>query len=257
MSSGAAATGVIDGIRPQASARAPGTTPGDAPDRRTDPAEETESLDTRKTLRRDVSQNGASPPDQRVALPTHGDQTLRQNSGLALPDTALSPGDMPVEAEFVATETVLRETTGPQSASAFDAPRQPAPKAQAVLAQIAEAARTRQDGQIEITLSPEELGRVRLTMAPSDYGMSVTILAERPETLDLIRRHIDLLSRDLQGQGFGKLDFSFAGSGSDGGGSFEGQFGRAGAASPGEIAAPADELWAPPQAAPTGLDMRL
>ena len=84
---------------------------------------------------------------------------------------------------------------------------------QVVFAQLAEAARTLREGQMEITLVPEELGRVRLTMTPSEAGMAVTILAERPETLDLMRRNIELLARDLAGQGFENLSFSFGGSG--------------------------------------------
>lgn len=83
-----------------------------------------------------------------------------------------------------------------------------------VTAQIAEAARTLREGQMEVTLVPEELGRVRLTMTPSEAGMAVTIMAERPETLELMRRNIELLARDLSNQGFENLSFNFGGSGS-------------------------------------------
>jgi len=86
----------------------------------------------------------------------------------------------------------------------------------APMAQIAEAARRLPDGPIEISLSPEELGRVRLSMNGADGAMTVQILAERPETLDMIRRHIDLLAADLKEAGFTSLTFAFAGG--DGGG---------------------------------------
>lgn len=39
--------------------------------------------------------------------------------------------------------------------------------------------------------------------------MVVTVLADRPETLDLMRRHIDLLARDLQQMGYEGLSFAF------------------------------------------------
>jgi len=80
---------------------------------------------------------------------------------------------------------------------------------QPVLAQVAEAARRLPDGTVEVRLSPEELGRVRLSLAPGDSGLVVHLVAERPETLDLMRRHVDLLAGDLRQQGFAGLSFSF------------------------------------------------
>jgi len=67
---------------------------------------------------------------------------------------------------------------------------------------------------VEVRLSPEELGRVKLSMTSGEAGMTVQIIAERAETLDLIRRNIDLLAADLHKQGFSNLSFSFGGGGS-------------------------------------------
>lgn len=75
--------------------------------------------------------------------------------------------------------------------------------------QIGLALSTMPDGPVEISLSPEELGKVRLTLHARDQGMAVTIQAERPETLDLMRRHIDSLARDMRDLGFSSLSFSF------------------------------------------------
>lgn len=63
--------------------------------------------------------------------------------------------------------------------------------------------------QIDVSLSPEELGQVRLRLNYSDLGLSVSITAERPETLDLLRRNIDSLARDFQELGYGDVNFSF------------------------------------------------
>ena len=43
----------------------------------------------------------------------------------------------------------------------------------------------------------------------ADGGVSVSVLVERPETLELIRRHSDLLLTDLKSEGFANptLDF--------------------------------------------------
>jgi hypothetical protein len=82
--------------------------------------------------------------------------------------------------------------------------------AQSAASQIAEAVRLPLDGSIEIRLSPEELGRVRLSMIPGEAGLVVQMIAERPETLELLRRHVDLLAADLQDAGYSGLEFSFS-----------------------------------------------
>lgn len=90
------------------------------------------------------------------------------------------------------------------------------PLARPVVTQLVQAAKSAVDGMFEVRLSPEELGRVRLVMTSGDVGMTVQIAAERPETLDLIRRNIDLLAADLLKQGFADLNFSFTQDGSTG-----------------------------------------
>lgn len=89
----------------------------------------------------------------------------------------------------------------------------PAPRlempARPVLTQLVQAAKSAIDGMVEVKLSPEELGRVRLAMTTAESGMTVLVTAERPETLDLIRRNIDLFASDLADQGFTDLSFSF------------------------------------------------
>ncbi|MDP3341304.1 flagellar hook-length control protein FliK [Frigidibacter sp.] len=75
--------------------------------------------------------------------------------------------------------------------------------------QLAEAVARFPDRPVELTLSPEELGRVRLTLSTSDAGLVLAVSAERPETLDLMRRNIDQLARDFREIGFSDLSFSF------------------------------------------------
>lgn len=66
------------------------------------------------------------------------------------------------------------------------------------------------DGRIDLVLSPEELGRVRLSLAPGDNGITVHISTDRPETLALIRRHVDLLAQDFRAIGYHSVDFGFS-----------------------------------------------
>ena len=75
---------------------------------------------------------------------------------------------------------------------------------------IAETTRHLDRGTIEITLSPEELGHVRLTVKSHDItGTTVVLQADRPETLDLMRRHVELLAQDMRDFGYRELTFTF------------------------------------------------
>ena len=56
--------------------------------------------------------------------------------------------------------------------------------------QISEATRNASDGTTEITLNPAELGRVRMSFSPTEAGMMVVLSVERPEVLELMKRHI-------------------------------------------------------------------
>ena len=76
---------------------------------------------------------------------------------------------------------------------------------------IQSVTRSSAEGFVEIRLQPEELGRIRLTMVAGETGMTVQISAERVETLELVRRNIDLLENDLLDHGFEDLSFSFTG----------------------------------------------
>ena len=62
---------------------------------------------------------------------------------------------------------------------------------------------------VEIALKPEELGKVKISMSQVEGVMSVSIIADRPETLDLLRRNIDMLNRDFEQMGFDDVSFDF------------------------------------------------
>ncbi len=74
---------------------------------------------------------------------------------------------------------------------------------------IAQSLHVSPDKSVEIALNPAELGRVRIVMTPSETGMTVNILADRPETLDLMRRNIDDLGRSISDLGYEDINFSF------------------------------------------------
>lgn len=113
----------------------------------------------------------------------------------------------------------------------------------------------RTDGPVELTLSPEELGRVRLSLSPDGDGLHVTVQVERGDTLDLLRRNSDLLLQEIRAQGFSGATFSFSGWAGD----------RPEPRSPsgtgtGPLALPSDPAGFAPPLAPSsasGLDLRL
>ncbi len=61
----------------------------------------------------------------------------------------------------------------------------------------------------ELLLEPAELGRLRFEITQRGEGVQVIIMAERPETLDLLRRNGDQLLGDLRSMGFTGSDLSF------------------------------------------------
>jgi flagellar hook-length control protein FliK len=132
--------------------------------------------------------------------------------------------------------------------------------ARQVATQMAEALVRVQNNKVEIALNPEELGRVRMLLSTTESGISVSITTERPETLDLLRRHIDQLAQEFRELGYRGIDFKFSG------GDTQSEFGHNGGESqPGKQGGPIAHLELPNrEAMPTtratllrGLDLRL
>jgi flagellar hook-length control protein FliK len=77
--------------------------------------------------------------------------------------------------------------------------------------QIVDVVKTLPNRPVEISLNPEELGRLKLHLVTSEAGIAVHVSAERPETMDLLRRHIGILDQEFLKLGFEDVAFSFAG----------------------------------------------
>ncbi|EKE43792.1 hypothetical protein OCGS_2126 [Oceaniovalibus guishaninsula JLT2003] len=161
-------------------------------------------------------QNGVS----RMTTPPQGPQIVWSSSQNqpstppAIENTDRLPTEPSASAPPLPTGATATHGAGPSAPAMPTASPVPA---QIVVPQIAEAARALGQGPVDIALSPEELGRVRLTLNVTEQGMSVVIQADRDETLALLRRNIDMLGTALGELGFAKLDFAFSG-GRDGGG---------------------------------------
>ena len=123
---------------------------------------------------------------------------------------------------------------------------------------LVELARDAGSDAVELSLAPAELGRLRMSLVPDGEAVRVVLSAERPETIDLMRRHGDQLAQEFRQAGFSGATLSF------------GQWGAGGATYPppqGDPSAPAapDPVAMPlplsPGPAPgpsvVGLDLRL
>ena len=112
------------------------------------------------------------------------------------PDAAFAPLAAPQDVEIRTFAPVAPRGEGP-----------PVPMRQlpdAILATIRQAQTTPppvQEARTEITLHPAELGRVRLVVRAEGDGFVVQVAAERAETMDLARRHIDAFERAAQESG--------------------------------------------------------
>lgn len=133
-----------------------------------------------------------------------------------------------------------------------------------IATQLAQALVAKGERNVEVALNPEELGRVKMRVTTSDTGITVVIQTERPETGDLMRRHINELADEFRRMGFDNVSFEFSGGGtSDGQGHSEGDGQSAAGGSP--LAQSDDMAAAPVAETPTqqlrmgnaGLDMRV
>ena len=138
--------------------------------------------------------------------------------GLPQPDTGFVALD---RAEPLATDRLARQDSPLIAAPTpgdLDAPAPPATRRDAappamahdIARQLSAGFAAAPGDKVEVILSPEELGRVRMTILNDDRGLTMTFVAERPETLDLMRRNIDSLAQDFRGLGFGALNFAFS-----------------------------------------------
>lgn len=103
------------------------------------------------------------------------------------------------------------ETATASTAHATQVPQTSTPLPQHIARQIVEALQSMPNRPVEISLNPEELGRVRLALSSSETGIVVNVLAERQETVDLLRRHISHLEAAFLDIGYADIAFSFSG----------------------------------------------
>lgn len=87
------------------------------------------------------------------------------------------------------------------------------PLGQQTVAQITQSAVSNPNGTTRLILDPEELGKVTFSMSSDERSITLYVLADRPETMDLLRRNIEQLAQELRSLGYEEVSFQFGGQG--------------------------------------------
>lgn len=87
---------------------------------------------------------------------------------------------------------------------------------QQMAVQISRAMSAADRDRIEIRLDPPELGRVQIQLATVDGALQASVLCERPETQEFLRRHAEMLARELNEAGYSGVSLSFSTGGETG-----------------------------------------
>ena len=85
------------------------------------------------------------------------------------------------------------------------------PDVRTIATQLGQHLATKDTNTTVIRLDPEELGHVKMTLRTSENGLMMTIIAEKPETSELMRRNINELADEFRSMGFETMDFQFGG----------------------------------------------
>lgn len=132
------------------------------------------------------------------ALPDFVDKGGESLEGLDLPDLRLQA----TTGLDRRGQTLVQFSAGAAGTAGADQARQ-------IANQLSVAVSKGTDGTTEVRLNPEELGRVRLTLSGNEASMVVAITIERPETQELMRKHMDQLAQEFRSMGFNDTTFTF------------------------------------------------
>jgi flagellar hook-length control protein FliK len=177
-----------------------------------------------------IRTRAASLPAQATPTPTTGNPLARVQTpnpganglatawqpvaGQALPQSETGdPAELPLDGIESLAGTPIHTDRGAATAAS---PLRHAASPQHIAQQLAAAAPRPGEQPVELRLNPDELGHVRLTLLQGDGSISVTIQAERGETLELMRRHIAQLEAEFRDIGYSDIQFSFGASGQGG-----------------------------------------
>lgn len=171
---------------------------------------------------RNIAAESASPGSDNIKAA--GDDHIRMRSFPHPPGNTAAPPTEPATAPVEMSGHVELQSDGPANplrlppvdgqpghpgTSPQTETRGTSPNPLSVIRQVADAVVTTRNEMVEITLSPEELGRVRMILTGHERAPHLAIWAERPETLEQMRRNADLLMQQFGEEGLPDATLSF------------------------------------------------
>lgn len=181
------------------------------PTQAVDPRQSSRSARSEETTAADKVLSN-SPPGLAVAqskVPTSSLALLNAVHDRLAEDLARSKKESLAKDMIGQTAPGSANTTSPALSQTFPTPGAAADVARQIGHQMAVVVSQTKAGTTELALNPKELGRVRLTLTAQDNVLVLSIMAERIETSDLMRRHIDQLSQEFRDLGYRDIHFSF------------------------------------------------
>lgn len=99
----------------------------------------------------------------------------------------------------------------PQHSTGLNAPDARMILSPANINRVSDALITLRDtgGQIDVALSPDDVGRLTIKLEQSAQGLQFVLTAERSDTQDIMRRHMEHLHQQFRAMGFENATFSF------------------------------------------------
>jgi hypothetical protein len=142
-----------------------------------------------------------------AATPLPADKAPDDLAPIAVPDAAApARPDLSLQAQPPAMPTPLAHPNHAAPRAFTSADPVSLPNLPQALVNIAKQPET---GIVELRLDPVELGGIHVTMRGHDTDLAITVVVDRPETRDLLRKHVDQFVADLRQSGITGPAISF------------------------------------------------
>jgi hypothetical protein len=140
--------------------------------------------------------------------PSQGNSVPQQAEHLTGIEAAPNP-EREMESAMAALSHRNPTALGSSVETITPAGRAPSWNLPAVVRQVADMIVIRKDDLIEVRLTPEELGQVRIVVTQRENSQHVSFWIDRPDVLDQLRRNSDLMMRQLSDAGLGNSSLEF------------------------------------------------
>ena len=150
-------------------------------------------------------------PDADLSAAAHGADAASDTPAVA----ASPPATLAGAIASLATVPGMAESPAAEGKMALPAPFHPLVASIRTHAALRSPAHTEPIGT-ELLLHPADLGRIRFALAGSGDQLTITVAADNPGTLQLLKSHAADLRAELAREGFGQASLSFTGPGSGG-----------------------------------------